>query len=107
MSLGVASIALAPVPAVALAGLFLTGVGFYSFHNTLQTNATQMAPDARGSAISLFAFCMFGGSSLGVFAGGHAVDAFGTRPVLAACAIGIAGLGAYFAARLSGRTSIA
>ena len=28
-------------------------------HNTLQTNATQMAPEARGLAVSLFAFMLF------------------------------------------------
>ena len=44
---------LAP-PAIALIGL-----GFYMLHNTLQTNATQMAPEARGLAVSLFAFALF------------------------------------------------
>ena len=40
-------------PAIALIGL-----GFYMLHNTLQTNATQMAPEARGLAVSLFAFML-------------------------------------------------
>ncbi len=96
MAIGVGLIGFASVPAVALAGLFLTGTGFYSFHNTLQTNATQMAPDARGSGVSLFAFGLFGGSSLGVFLGGLFVDAIGTRPLLLASAGGIAVLAVYF-----------
>src|SRR5581483_6072198 len=48
-------------PAIALVGL-----GFYMLHNTLQTNATQMAPEARGLAVSLFAFMLFCGQSAGV-----------------------------------------
>lgn len=96
MAIGVGLIGFAPVPAVALVGLFLAGTGFYSFHNTLQTNATQMAPDARGSGVSLFAFGLFGGSSLGVFVGGLVVDGTGTRPLLLACAGGIAVLAVYF-----------
>jgi len=53
------------------------GAGFYMLHNTLQTNATQMAPAARGLAISLFAFCYFLGQAAGVAACGWAVDEFG------------------------------
>jgi MFS transporter, YNFM family, putative membrane transport protein len=57
------------------------GAGFYMLHNTLQTNATQMAPEARGLAISLFAFCYFLGQAAGVAACGRAVDEFGYAPV--------------------------
>jgi YNFM family putative membrane transporter len=57
------------------------GAGFYMLHNTLQTNATQMAPASRGLAISLFAFCYFLGQAAGVAACGWAVDAFGYTPV--------------------------
>ena len=35
-------------------------------HNTLQTNGTQMAPDSRGLAISLFASRCSCGQSVGV-----------------------------------------
>jgi len=34
-------------------------------HGTLQTRATEMAPEARGAAISLFAFAFFMGQSAG------------------------------------------
>ncbi|WP_323029180.1 hypothetical protein [Castellaniella defragrans] len=37
----------------------LAGFGFYCLHNTLQTNATQMAPAARGAAMALFACVLF------------------------------------------------
>lgn len=45
---------------------FLAGLGYYMLHNTLQTNATQMAPQVRGTAVSLFASSFFLGQSLGV-----------------------------------------
>jgi MFS transporter, YNFM family, putative membrane transport protein len=36
------------------------------FHNTLQTRATEMAPQARGTAIAVFAFFLFMGQASGV-----------------------------------------
>jgi predicted MFS family arabinose efflux permease len=101
MALGTGLIALAPAPSMAMAGLFFAGIGFYSFHNTLQTNATQMAPDARGSGVSLFAFGLFGGSSLGVLAGGQFVDRVGTMPLLAGASAGLVVLTLYFGSRLT------
>ena len=50
----------------AVPGCFLVGLGYYMLHNTLQTNATQMAPQVRGTAVSLFASAFFLGQSLGV-----------------------------------------
>lgn len=46
------------------------GLGYYMVHNTLQTNATQMAPQVRGTAVSLFASSFFLGQALGVSLGG-------------------------------------
>ncbi len=43
-----------------------TGLGFYMFHNTLQTRATEMAPQARGTAVAVFAFSLFMGQAAGV-----------------------------------------
>src|SRR4029078_11720492 len=37
-----------PAP-IAVTGI---GLGFYMFHNTLQTKATQMTPEARGTAVA-------------------------------------------------------
>jgi predicted MFS family arabinose efflux permease len=103
MALGMALTGFAPDAYAAMAGLFLAGVGFYGLHNTLQTNATQMAPEARGSAVSLFAFGLFGGSSIGVLAGSFFVDGAGTRPLLACSAAGLVLLAIYFGARLGSR----
>ena len=38
-------------------GCLVAGLGFYMLHNTLQMNATQMAPERRGAAVSAFASC--------------------------------------------------
>jgi predicted MFS family arabinose efflux permease len=61
---------------------FLVGFGTYMFHNTLQANATQMAPAMRGTGISLFAFCLFVGQAIGVSLAGASFDRFGAAPVL-------------------------
>jgi predicted MFS family arabinose efflux permease len=52
----------------------LLGLGFYQLHNTLQTLATQIAPAARGTALSLFAFCFFLGQAAGATLGALVVD---------------------------------
>jgi predicted MFS family arabinose efflux permease len=64
-----------------LAGL-LSGLGYYLLHAVLQTNATQMAPHVRGTAVSLFACFLFLGQALGVAAGSLVVDTVGTIWVL-------------------------
>src|SRR5690606_38191784 len=63
---GFVSFAYVPVLAWTPAACLIAGFGFYCLHNTLQTNATQMAPAARGAARSLFACFLFIGQSLGV-----------------------------------------
>lgn len=57
----------------------IIGLGFYMFHSTLQTNATQMAMTARSAAISLFAFALFVGQALGAFLLGHLGEQIGYR----------------------------
>ena len=79
VALGPASL---PTSLFALPGLFAMGLGFYMLHNTLQINATQMAPDSRGTAVALFASCFFLGQSTGVALAGLAVERFATTPVL-------------------------
>ena len=77
------------VPYWGAAGLtaFAVGFGTYLFHNTLQTHATQMAPQFRGTAVSLFAFCLFTGQALGVLLAGLLVDRASYVPMLAAAAL--------------------
>jgi predicted MFS family arabinose efflux permease len=89
-------------PAIAALGL-----GMYMLHATLQTNATQMAPEARGLAVSTFANALFLGQAAGVWLAGRAIDRIGFPPVFAALAIGLMLLGAVFAALLDRRPAAA
>ena len=66
LGIAFAAMALAPTAEVEFAAIVLSGVSFYMLHNTLQTNATQMAPERRGTAVAAFACCFFLGQSVGV-----------------------------------------
>ncbi|MCF8169412.1 MAG: MFS transporter [Rhodoferax sp.] len=71
----------------------LGGLGFYMLHNTLQTQATQMAPQARGAAVALFASVLFIGQSVGVSIVALFVDGASTGVVFSFAALGIVLLG--------------
>ncbi len=77
-----ALLALISTPALAVLATFASGVGFYMLHNTLQTHATQMAPERRGAAVALFATCFFVGQSIGVSMFGAIGDRWGTQVLL-------------------------
>ena len=76
---------------------FLLGLGYYQLHNTLQTNATQMAPTVRGTAVSLFASAFFLGQSLGVILSASVIAAFGNLSLFLTAACLLPALGAVFA----------
>ncbi|MET4698637.1 YNFM family putative membrane transporter [Constrictibacter sp. MBR-5] len=82
-----------PGVAVVMAGV---GFGFYMLHNTLQTNATQMAPEARGAGVSLFALVFFLGQGAGVQVYGMVVDSLGFAPVFLTVGPGLLILGIVF-----------
>lgn len=91
-----ATIAFAPAWGWAVPACMVMGLGFYMLHNTLQTNATQMAPERRGTAVAAFACCFFLGQSVGVGLAGLVVDRAGTGWVLAAGAVGLLAVAAAF-----------
>jgi predicted MFS family arabinose efflux permease len=72
------------------------GLGFYMLHNTLQTNATQMSPEARGTAVGLFSAALYLGQTAGVGAMAPVIDRAGAPPVFMVAALLLAGLGAGF-----------
>ena len=91
-------LAIALLPAVwSIPACFVAGLGFYMLHNTLQTNATQMAPERRGAAVAAFAFCFFTGQSAGLALAGAATERMGTRGIIVAGAIGVLMVGLGFA----------
>ena len=86
-----------PTASFALPGLVAMGLGFYMLHNTLQTHATQMAPERRGAAVAAFAAAFFLGQSTGVALAGLAVERVQTTPVMLAGAIVLLIVGTNFA----------
>ncbi|MES2633636.1 MAG: MFS transporter [Pseudomonadota bacterium] len=92
-------------PVYLLAGpiALLVGFGTYLFHNTLQTHATQMAPEARGTAVSVFAFCLFVGQAIGVSIAGYSFDQWGYVPMLVVPAVALPAIGWWFARALGKR----
>lgn len=78
----------------------LGGLGFYMLHNTLQTQATQMAPQARGAAVALFASVLFIGQSLGVSVVALFMDGASVWTVFSGAAVGIAVLGVVVSRRV-------
>ena len=75
------------------AALTAMGLGFYMLHNTFQTQVTEVAPQARASAVALHAFSFFCGQALGVAVLGGALQLLGQFGALAACAAVILTLG--------------
>ena len=85
---------LAPIATTAI------GLGFYMLHNTLQTNATQMTPQARGTAVGLFSSALYIGQTAGVAAGALVIDRAGAPPLFLATAIALPALAIWFVREL-------
>ena len=91
--------------APAIPASLLAGFGFFMFHNTMQANATQMAPHARGTAVSLFSSFLFLGQSIGVVAAAALMGRIGSSAVIALGGGAMAVLGLYFAWALKQRAA--
>lgn len=89
-----------PIWAISLAASVLAGFGYYLLHATLQTNATQMVPEARGTAVAWFASCLFMGQAVGVAIAGMLVDAAGAVWIFGSSALLLPLLGLAFGAAL-------
>jgi MFS transporter, YNFM family, putative membrane transport protein len=96
-------LAFAPFAWITPLAVLLIGLGFYMLHNTLQTNATQMTPQARGTAVALFSAAVYFGQTIGVALCAPVVDHTGAPPVFVAVAVLLPVLGWWFAARLRKR----
>jgi predicted MFS family arabinose efflux permease len=77
------------------------GLGFYMLHNTLQTNATLMTPEARGTAVALFSSALYIGQTVGVAAGAPVIDRYGATPLFLVAAAALPVLAVWFARELS------
>jgi predicted MFS family arabinose efflux permease len=104
---GVAYLALALAPTwwIAPAAVVAVGLGFYMLHNTLQVNATQMSPQARGTAVSIFSSALYIGQSLGVLGGSLLIDRAGGPAIFIVAALLLPMLGFWFATLLRRRNA--
>ncbi|MBX9872512.1 MAG: MFS transporter, partial [Burkholderiaceae bacterium] len=104
--LGLSSLVIAFTPLwwPSLPASLVAGFGFFMFHNTMQTNATQMAPHARGTAVSLFASFLFMGQSIGVLLAAALVGVLGSTAVIALGSAVLVAVGVYFSLALRRRT---
>jgi YNFM family putative membrane transporter len=96
-------LAVAPVWWIAPIAVTLIGLGFYMMHNTLQTNATQMSPEARGTAVGVFSAALYLGQTAGVAIFAPVVDRTGAPTVFIAAAVLLPALGLWFSGRLKRR----
>lgn len=87
MAVAFLALALLPIWWISAAAIAATGLGLYMLHNTLQVNATQMVPDNRATAMSLFTVHLYIGQAAGVAAVAPMVDKYGAPPIYIAAAI--------------------
>lgn len=73
--------------------MVVCGLGYYMLHNSLQIEATELAPGARGSAVALFACGFFVGIGIGPPLFGVFVHAAGFAGALLGAAVGLVLLG--------------
>jgi len=97
VGVGACVLAYAPHWMVAAPASLLAGFGFFMFHNNVQANATEMAPETRGMSVSLFASFLFLGQSLGVVLAASLISRIGSSAVIALGGVVAALLGVVFA----------
>jgi MFS transporter, YNFM family, putative membrane transport protein len=100
---GYIALAIAPAWWLAPVATIAIGLGFYMLHNTLQTNATQMTPQARGTAVAVFSSAIFIGQTAGVGIGALTIDRLGAVPLFIASAVTLPILAVWFGRQLSRR----
>ena len=105
--LALAYVTIAFAPHAYLAPFAITGIGlgYYMLHNTLQTNATQMTPDARGTAVAIFSSALYFGQTVGVAINGIIFDRYTAVPVFLIAAGGLLALSLWFAHELRRRSA--
>lgn len=97
LSIAYATIAFTPHAYVAPFAITGIGLGYYMLHNTLQTNATQMTPEARATAVGIFSAALYFGQTLGVAINAPIFDRFSAVPVFLISGAGLLVLGLWLA----------
>jgi predicted MFS family arabinose efflux permease len=103
LAAGVALLALVP-DWHAVAGVqVLLGLLFYMFHGVLQARATEVMPEARGTAVAAFALALFLGQTAGSLGFGAMLALASYRTAFAAIAAGVLLLSVWISAGTHGR----
>jgi predicted MFS family arabinose efflux permease len=76
-----------------MASFAAIGLGFYMIHNSLQTQATELAPMERGAAVSLHAFFFFLGHAAGPVLYQLGMRSLGAKATILVSALVMSGLG--------------
>lgn len=87
----------------AAVAMLAAGLAFYMLHNCLQTEATELAPTARGSAVALFASGLFLGQGAGPLLFGPLAHFAGHAGAYVLVALALALLGQVVVLRIVGR----
>ncbi len=74
-------------PALLVVGVALLGIGFMAAQSTLITIATEFAEMARGTAMSLVAFCFMGGGGIGTAIGSWIIPSYGYAHFYGICGL--------------------
>jgi predicted MFS family arabinose efflux permease len=93
MAVQFVAIAFGPRWEVQAVCFLIMGWGFYCLHGSLQVFSSDLAPEARASALSLHAFCFFMGQAVGPIVYGFALSHAGKLPTLILSAATILVLG--------------
>ena len=104
LTIGYVLLAIAPWLWLAPLAVIVAGLGFYMVHNTLQTEATQLAPETRGLAMSMFAMTIFTGQAVGVALAGPTLDRWGGTTVFLVAAAGLLAVISWFRTQLMARS---
>ena len=81
------------------------GYGFYMIHNSIQTQVTELAPEARGASVALHAFCFFLGQAMGPVLYGLGIAKLGAPGTVLASAVVMMVLGLATAAGFKARAA--
>ena len=107
LALAYVALAIEPHYWIAPAAILAIGLGFYMLHNTLQTNATQMTPEARGTAVAIFSSALYLGQTAGVAIGGVVFDRLTAVPLFLISGLILLVLSLWFARQLKRRRAAA
>jgi len=92
-----------------MAAFGVIGIGFYMIHNSLQTEATELAPGNRGAAVAAHAFFFFLGQAAGpvIFGASLAMAGAVTTLLGAGAAMALIGFATAFGLSVRGRPPVA